>query len=38
MLGREIDERPLELGCALTLAAVLGPAVLVDEGSAAPAA
>jgi DNA-binding PucR family transcriptional regulator len=38
MLGHEIDDHPVELSCALTLAAVLGPAVLVDEGSAAPAA
>jgi DNA-binding PucR family transcriptional regulator len=38
MLGHEIDKRPVELGCALTLAAVLGPAVLVDEGSVAPGA
>jgi hypothetical protein len=28
MLGREIDDRPVELSCALILAAVLGPAVL----------
>ncbi|MFL5819393.1 MAG: PucR family transcriptional regulator [Solirubrobacteraceae bacterium] len=38
MLGHETDERPVELSCALTLAAVLGPAVLVDEGSTAAAA
>jgi hypothetical protein len=29
-LGHGIDDRPLELGCALMLAAVLGPTVLVD--------
>jgi hypothetical protein len=38
MLGHGINDHPVELSCALTLAAVLGPAVLVDEGSAAPAA
>ena len=38
LLGHGINDRPVELSSALTLAAVLGPAVLVDEGSAAPAA
>lgn len=38
LLGHGIHDHPVELSCALTLAAVLGPAVLVDEGSAAPAA
>jgi hypothetical protein len=28
LLGRKVGERPIELTCALTLAAVLGPAVL----------
>jgi PucR C-terminal helix-turn-helix domain/GGDEF-like domain len=31
MLGREIDDRPVELSCALILAAVLGPAVLARD-------
>ena len=31
MLGRKVSERPIELSCALTLAAVLGSAVLADE-------
>ena len=31
MLGRKVSERPTELTCALTLAAVLGPAVLAEE-------
>jgi DNA-binding PucR family transcriptional regulator len=31
LLGRKVSERPLELSCALTLAAVLGPAVLAGE-------
>ena len=31
MLGRKITERPVELTCALTLAAVLGPVVLAGE-------
>jgi DNA-binding PucR family transcriptional regulator len=38
MLGHEIHEHPVELSCALTLAAVLGPAVLVDNGRAPPTA
>jgi hypothetical protein len=38
MLGHKIDHHPVELSCALTLAAVLGPAALVDEGGAIPAA
>ena len=38
MIGHGINDHPMQLSCALTLAAVLGPAVLVDEGSAAPAA
>jgi hypothetical protein len=40
VLGGQVvrDDHPVELSCALTLAAVLGPAVLVDEGSAVPAA
>jgi DNA-binding PucR family transcriptional regulator len=33
LLGRRVTEDPLELLCALTLAATLGPAVLVDDGS-----
>ena len=38
MLGRKVTERPVELTCALTLAAVLGPAVLAGEdGGADPA-
>jgi DNA-binding PucR family transcriptional regulator len=33
MLGRKVTENPIELTCALKLAAVLGPAVLVgDDG------
>jgi DNA-binding PucR family transcriptional regulator len=34
MLGRKVNETPIELTCALKLAAVLGPAVLAsqDEG------
>ena len=31
LLGRRITEEPIELTCALTLAAVLGPAVLADD-------
>jgi hypothetical protein len=31
ILGRKISESPIELTCALTLAAVLGPAVLAGE-------
>jgi hypothetical protein len=31
MLGRRVTEDPIELTCALTLAAALGPAVLADE-------
>jgi len=31
MLGRRVTEQPAELTCALTLAATLGPAVLVTE-------
>jgi hypothetical protein len=30
MLGRKISERPIELTCALTLASMLGPAVLTQ--------
>ncbi|HEX6712320.1 MAG TPA: helix-turn-helix domain-containing protein [Thermoleophilaceae bacterium] len=38
MLGHKVSERSIELTCALTLAAVLGPAVLADEDdSAVPA-
>jgi hypothetical protein len=33
LLGRKVTERPIELTCALTLAAVLGPAVLAGEDS-----
>jgi hypothetical protein len=34
LLGRKVGERPIELTCALQLAAVLGPAVLArDEGA-----
>jgi len=33
MLGRKVSERPIELTCALTLADVLGPAVLAGEDS-----
>lgn len=33
MLGRKVTESPIELTCALTLAAVLGPAVLTGEHS-----
>ena len=33
LLGRKVSESPIELTCALKLAAVLGPAVLADEGS-----
>jgi hypothetical protein len=32
MLGRKVSERPIELMCALTLAAHLGPAVVAAEG------
>jgi DNA-binding PucR family transcriptional regulator len=32
ILGRKVNERPTELICALTLGAVLGPAVLTEEG------
>ena len=35
MLGRKVSERPIELICALTLAAVLGPAVLAGEDGGA---
>jgi PucR C-terminal helix-turn-helix domain/GGDEF-like domain len=31
LLGRRVTERPIELTCALTLAAVLGRAVLADD-------
>jgi hypothetical protein len=31
LLGRKVTERPIELTCALKLAAVLGPAVLAGE-------
>ena len=31
ILGRKVTESPIELTCALTLAAVLGPAVLAGE-------
>jgi hypothetical protein len=31
LLGRRVSERPVELTCALTLAAALGPAVLVED-------
>jgi hypothetical protein len=33
ILGRKVTERPIELTCALTLADVLGPAVLAGEDS-----
>jgi DNA-binding PucR family transcriptional regulator len=38
MLGRKVTENPIELTCALKLAAVLGPAVLAgnDGGSTDP--
>ena len=32
LLGRRVSADPVELTCALTLAAALGPAVLADEG------
>jgi DNA-binding PucR family transcriptional regulator len=32
LLGRRVTEDPIELSCALTLAAVLGPAVLSGDG------
>jgi DNA-binding PucR family transcriptional regulator len=32
MLGRKVSSRPIELTCALALAAALGPAVLAAEG------
>ena len=35
LLGRKVTARPIELTCALTLAAVLGPAVLAGEDSGA---
>ena len=31
LLGRKVSESPIELTCALKIAAVLGPAVLTDE-------
>jgi DNA-binding PucR family transcriptional regulator len=35
LLGRRVNEDPIELTCALTLAAVLGPAVIAgDDGTA----
>jgi DNA-binding PucR family transcriptional regulator len=33
LLGRKVSDGPIELTCALKLAAVLGPAVLTDEES-----
>jgi hypothetical protein len=33
LLGRKLTDRPVELTCALTLADVLGPAVLPGEGA-----
>jgi DNA-binding PucR family transcriptional regulator len=30
LMGRRVSDDPIELTCALTLAAVLGPAVLTD--------
>jgi DNA-binding PucR family transcriptional regulator len=33
LLGHKVSESPIELTCALKLAAVLGPAVLADESS-----
>jgi len=33
LLGRKVSEQPVELTCALTLASVLGPAVLAGEDS-----
>jgi DNA-binding PucR family transcriptional regulator len=33
LLGHKVSESPIELTCALKLAAVLGPAVLADEGT-----
>ncbi len=35
LLGRKVTERPIELTCALTLAGVLGPAVLAGEDAGA---
>jgi DNA-binding PucR family transcriptional regulator len=35
LLGRRITDDPIELLCALTLAAVLGTSVLADDGDAA---
>lgn len=35
MLGRKVSERSIELTCALTLAAVLGSAVLAETGNGA---
>jgi DNA-binding PucR family transcriptional regulator len=35
LLGRKVTARPIELTCALTLASVLGPAVLAGEDSGA---
>jgi len=32
LLGRRVSADPVELTCALTLAAALGPAMLADEG------
>jgi hypothetical protein len=29
-MGRRVSDNPVELTCALTLAAALGPAVVVD--------
>jgi hypothetical protein len=38
LLGRRVTDEPIELTCALTLAAVLGSAVLAaDEDDGAPA-
>jgi hypothetical protein len=38
LLGRKVTERPVELTCALTIAAVLGPVVLADaDGGEDPA-
>jgi len=35
LLGRRVTDDPIELLCALTLAAVLGTSVLADDGDAA---
>jgi hypothetical protein len=37
LLGRRVTDDPIELTCALTLAAVLGPSVLAEDGDGEPA-